>query len=368
LVGGGEAETVGTDEITETNQHLAQDNSAQALCPAEVESLKRRCSGEEVIEAIASNSATFATKTKFAQEKYLKKKRQKHLQQVVVLRPTVMELCETYMKQSRGKVAGLRFDYLASILCHADVHTGGRYLLMDCACGLVAGAMAQQLSGNGRIYRVFRGGCPEKAVLELDLGEARHSIRAIPLEVVQSQDPMSHEWLRAPAEASAGAQMASEEDAAKAERAREIRTERAQQRIADFRDLEAGMLDAVVIAAGSEDAEVAAEALELGLARLGPGGRVAVYGPHLQPLAARQGAMRAGGGFVDVRLIQLFTREYQILPQRTHPHMMAEAQLCEGFLLTASKVIDSDGTTPECIAVDGEAARTDGKRRRRGPR
>merc|ERR1719414_888765 len=47
-------------EAAEDNQHLAQDNSAQALSPAEVHKLKGELTGEEVIEALASNSTTFA--------------------------------------------------------------------------------------------------------------------------------------------------------------------------------------------------------------------------------------------------------------------------------------------------------------------
>merc|ERR1712050_128516 len=80
--------------------------------------------GEQVVEALASNSSTFATKTKFAREKYIKKKQQKHVQQVTILKPSAMELCETYLKQSRAKMCNLRFDYLSSILSQADVCTG----------------------------------------------------------------------------------------------------------------------------------------------------------------------------------------------------------------------------------------------------
>eukprot|EP00913_Durusdinium_trenchii_P001400 g1295.t1 len=86
-----------------------------------------------------------------------------------------------------------------------------------------------------------------------------------------------------------------------------------------------------------DDAELTQEVLELSLPRLAYGGRVAMFGHHLQPLAALQGAWRANGSFVDVRLTQLFTREFQALPSRTHPFMVAEAQLCEGFILCASK-------------------------------
>merc|ERR1712000_297511 len=105
----------------------------------------------------------------------------RHLQQVTLLRPTVMELCESNLKHSRQKACGLRFDNLSAILCQADVRTAGRYLVLDCAQGLVVGAIAQRLAGAGRVYRAFSGGCSDKSVIELDLGEAQQTIRPIPL-------------------------------------------------------------------------------------------------------------------------------------------------------------------------------------------
>lgn len=316
-------------EVAEDNRNLAQDNSAQALTPQDIRAMKGRCSGEEVVEALATNSATFASKTKFAQEKYLRKKQQKHVQQVTLLRPTLMDLCETYMKQSRGKVCGLRFDYLSSLLCQADVRPGGRYLVLDNACGLVAASMAQRMAGYGKVYRVFRGSCPDKALQELDLSEAeRKVVRQIPLQVLQSAEPRLHEWLQPPDKPA---------DAAEAQK-QEARLSRMKGRSADLEDLEAHLLDAVVVVAGEDEPTLVGEALDVGLQRLAPAGRLVVFGQLLQPLANRQGSMRARGDFVDVRLIQLYTREFQVLPQRTHPHMVAEMMLMEGFLLTGSKV------------------------------
>ncbi|CAE8644903.1 unnamed protein product [Polarella glacialis] len=333
-------------EVIEDNRNLAQDNTAQKMTPEEVKALKGKLGGQEVVDALASSSTTFASKTKFAQEKYLKKKAQKHVQQVVLLRPTVMELCETYMKQSRNKVCGLRFDYLSSLLCHADVRSGARYFLLDCAAGLVTGAMAQQLAGCGEIFRVFRGGCPEKALAELDMVEAdRKTVRQLPLEVLLSADPLSLEWLKDPFEGQPAVPDA-EIEAQMALRY-EARLNRTKQRRADLEALKARPVDGLIIVAGDEDPDLASEALQTGLAMLIPGGRVVVYGQHLQPVAALQGSWRASGQFVDVRLEQLFTREYQVLPQRTHPHMAAESQLCEGYILSASKVVDHSSDAPD---------------------
>lgn len=336
-----EAEDAIEDEsitVTETNAGFAQDNSAQALTPDEISALKKECSGEDVVAKIASSSATFASKTKFSQEKYLRKKLRKHLQQVVVLRPTSMELCETYMKTSRQKICGLRFDYLSSILCQADVRSGGIYFVLDCALGLVCGTMAQRLAGCGRIFRPYGGGVSDKAIQELDLGAKRRVVQDLPLDVLQSADPMAHEWVRLPPLPAPDVESTPEERSR-----REARTSRVEQRRKSLREFQASSLDAVIIVAGDEESDLAAEAIEVGLAHLSPGGRLIIYGQNLQPLAARQGAMRSSGDYVDVRLTQLFTREFQVLPQRTHPHMAAEVNHCEGFLLAASRVAPSKG-------------------------
>lgn len=331
-----QSEDVGGD--TATNQHFAQDNTAQSLRPGDVSNLKAQCSGEEVVAALASNSATFNQKTKFSQEKYLAKKGKKHIQQVILLPPTVMDLCETYLKASRQKACGLRFEQLSAILCQADVACGRRFFVLDCAQGLVVGAIAQRLGGLGRVYRAFRGGCSDKGVLELDLSEAAAStVRPVPLEVLACAEPLGHDFCRAPDPP--------RPEATAEELARHgARTRRAAQKREDLLDLSRvdaaghGSVDAVVIVGGDET-ELAAEALARGIELLGPGGRLVVFGPALQPLAERQGVMRRDDGWADVRLTQFITREYQVLPQRTHPHMQDGMHLCDGFLLTATRVV-----------------------------
>eukprot|EP00929_Paragymnodinium_shiwhaense_P081335 TRINITY_DN42537_c0_g1_i1.p1 TRINITY_DN42537_c0_g1~~TRINITY_DN42537_c0_g1_i1.p1 ORF type:complete len:439 (+),score=122.94 TRINITY_DN42537_c0_g1_i1:92-1408(+) len=327
---GGEA----LKEVAEDNRSFAQDNTAQTLKPDEINELKRACTGEEVVAKIAENNATFASKTQFSKEKYIKKKQQKHVQQVSVLRPTVMELCETYMKISRGKMCGLRWDYLSSILCHAHVHPGGNFMVLDGTMGLVAGALAQQMAGDGRVFRLFSGGCSDKALQELDMSEeCRTSVRQLPLDVLQSKAPLESAWAQPPAALAEGA---SEEEKTR----HQGRTARIAQRRADLGDvLEAGF-DGVVIVADEDSAELASDALDVGLQHLTAGGRLAVFGHLLQPLANRQGAMKASGEWVDVRLIQLWTREYQVLPLRTHPHMAQDVHHCEGFLLVGTRVVN----------------------------
>jgi len=69
-----------------------------------------------------------------------------------------------------------------------------------------------------------------------------------------------------------------------------------------------------------------------------------IYSQDLTPQAHRQAAMQASTSFVNVKLIQLFLREYQVLPMRTHP-FMTEGHVSPGFILSATKVCD-DASSP----------------------
>jgi len=322
------------------------------LRPDQISSLKEQMTGDQVVAAIAGASATFASKTKFSQEKYIKKKQQKHVQQVTLLRPNVMELCETYIKSNRQKVCNLRFDYLSSLLAHAHLEHGGNYLVLDCAMGLVSGAMAQQLGGQGKVFRVYSGGCSDKCIEELDLpAEVAATIQQLPLDCLESAEPLEHVWAcNNPTFGAASAETPalSEEEQAKREANRVARVAKFQKRrdgLADYladRDAVVGSLDAMVIVAPEDDTALANDVIAACLPRLKHGGRLVVLGQHLQSLADRQGTMRTGGQWIDVRLMQLFTREYQVLPQRTHPHMAQDVQHCEGFILLGTRCGELD--------------------------
>merc|ERR1712039_967472 len=182
-------------------------------------------------------------------------------------------------------------------------------------------------------------------------GDARFTARIIPLDVLESSDPCSHDWAaqvtrddavvpKATGSTDDGAKERPAMDDAKIQEKRENGKRKAEIRRNDLVDLLHNGVDGVIIVTGEDEVTLASEAFDVGLKLLRPGGRVVIYGQYLQPMAARQGAMRSSNGFENVRMMQLFTREYQVLPQRTHPIMTQEAQLVEGFILCASKLVD----------------------------
>ena len=76
----------------------------QKLSHEDIEALKAKHTPEEVAEILAENSRTFAGKTKFSQQKYLKKKRKRFCQDLRFLRPSVQTVADTYMLKDPMKI------------------------------------------------------------------------------------------------------------------------------------------------------------------------------------------------------------------------------------------------------------------------
>ena len=67
----------------------------QALTPEQIAELRSSGQGGQAIAAaLASHSATYAAKTEFSQEKYLRKKSRKYCIQATLVQPTARSICE----------------------------------------------------------------------------------------------------------------------------------------------------------------------------------------------------------------------------------------------------------------------------------
>ena len=74
---------------------------------------------------------------------------------------------------------------------------------------------------------------------------------------------------------------------------------------------------------------------------LAGGAPFALFANCLQPLAEAAEALRAARLAVCVEVHEPFHREYQVLPQRTHPHMAMHATA--GYLLVGLKAGEDRG-------------------------
>lgn len=118
-------------ECGDDNRDILDDGKSQKLSTKEISELQEQAVGaQNIIGKIVSNSSTFAAKTEFSQEKYVKKKEKKYYEYVQILKPSIVYLMEIYYRLSPIKVLGLRIDDLSQILYYSNVHSNGNYLFI----------------------------------------------------------------------------------------------------------------------------------------------------------------------------------------------------------------------------------------------
>ncbi|KAM0010637.1 putative tRNA (adenine(58)-N(1))-methyltransferase non-catalytic subunit TRM6 [Helianthus debilis subsp. tardiflorus] len=133
------------------NRALIDNNTAQTLTGEDIEGLRsvnpdRVQRGNEIVEALIANSATFENKTAFSQEKYRLKKQKKYAPKVLLRRPFARRF--------------LRVDTLSLLLSFANVTAQSDVLVVDMIGGLITGAVAERLGGTGYVCNTYRGDSP----------------------------------------------------------------------------------------------------------------------------------------------------------------------------------------------------------------
>lgn len=338
------------DDEQRTNKALFDDGTAQALSAAGIAKLREQgLQGEELVREIAQNSATFEGKTSFSQHKYLKKKAKKYTPVVQVIRPTPVELCEVYAHVGKlDKIHELRADSLALLLLRSNVRAGARVLVLDTGIGLVSGALAQRLGGHGSLLVAHaKAHVPLDGLQMLNLrADEWAAVSAAPLDDVRN----ALEDMAAPGAQPAGA--------AAAETAGAAGAEEPSSQAAPASSADAGGDAALPVAAPAAAGEpsraagkstfrrvtpeetaawladgcdslvismhaTAPELLRVLVRALRPSGSVCVYNACMQPLAqAARELQAAGSPLMSVQLGESWAREYQVLPNRTHPVMI----------------------------------------------
>uniref|UniRef100_A0A5B7CBV9 tRNA (adenine(58)-N(1))-methyltransferase non-catalytic subunit TRM6 n=1 Tax=Davidia involucrata TaxID=16924 RepID=A0A5B7CBV9_DAVIN len=130
------------------NRTLVDNNTAQSLTGEDIDEMRRQgATGDELVEALIANSATFDKKTSFSQEKYKLKKQKKYAPRVLLRRPFARSICEAYFKKYPARIGFLRVDTLSLLLSMANVTASSDVLVVDMVGGILTGAVAERLGG-----------------------------------------------------------------------------------------------------------------------------------------------------------------------------------------------------------------------------
>lgn len=122
-------------------------------------------SGREIINKLIEGSDTFNKRTKFSQEKYLRKKNQKYNIMFEARKPTAADICDVYSSIGPDKICGLRADSLALILNMANINCNSRVLLVENTRGFLTGALVEKRVAS--ILKVEFGAEPLKMRMDI---------------------------------------------------------------------------------------------------------------------------------------------------------------------------------------------------------
>ncbi|KAJ0702253.1 putative tRNA (adenine(58)-N(1))-methyltransferase [Helianthus annuus] len=351
------------------NRALIDNNTAQTLTGEDIEGLRRQgASGNEIVEALIANSATFENKTAFSQEKYRLKKQKKYAPKVLLRRPFARSICDTYFKKYPARIGFLRVDTLSLLLSFANVTAQSDVLVVDMIGGLITGAVAERLGGTGYVCNTYRGDSPHsleivrmfnfgdeinRRIVRLPLTELSashvgdskengHLQVADSIENPSNQSDVTLSSVPSDQPVSMEAITVSSEDekpdtvtvVAKVHKAVQPGEKAPEDAIKSWK--ENGFSSLIIVAPDADAWNIVKEVLPF----LSFSAPFVIYHQYLQPLATCMHNLQVEKMAIGLQITEPWLREYQVLPSRTHPHMQMSAS--GGYVLSGTKIYNED--------------------------
>ncbi|KAJ2852465.1 tRNA (adenine(58)-N(1))-methyltransferase non-catalytic subunit trm6 [Coemansia brasiliensis] len=316
-------------ELTSANnQNINDDPQSQKLTFAEIEELKAKglagdVTAQEIIGSLTENNQTFAQKTEYSKSKYIQRKQRKFMKSFVPLETTVYNLNDFFFEVNPGKIRGIRVDTLSQVMSLANVYSQARVLVVDDGQGLLVSALLSRIQ-DGLVFGVHEGDVPNYDILRyanlpLDM---RDRLLTLPWTKLHHQMHPFTEVLP--------------DNPSENDRNGFERRQRGHAKLAKSIDtLNGGEFDALVISTNYSPVSVINK-LE---PYLGGSRMLVVYDPCKEPLLEAYTMLRQSPAFINVQLTESWLREYQVLPNRTHPLMSTSGS--GGFILSAIHLASS---------------------------
>ncbi|KAM3710813.1 hypothetical protein ACB098_01G061200 [Castanea mollissima] len=358
------------DEIKD-NRALVDNNKAQSLTGEEINAMRSQgATGDEIVEALIANSATFEKKTLFSQEKYRLKKQKKYAPKVLLRRPFARSISEAYFKKYPARIGFLRVDALSLLLSMANVSANSDVLVVDMVGGLLTGAVAERLGGTGYVCSTYLGSTPYsidivrifnfsneicKRIVRSPLTDLSLSQNGTSEQIHQQGDEINQQGDEINMECLSNNQMSSsvgmeeisptENDTSdvisettvspvnKTGKSTKAGNKAPKQAIDLWKE---NGFSSLIIAAPELDLWSLLKDLLPLLANSAP---FAIYHQYLQPLATCMHNLQLGKMAIGLQISEPWLREYQVLPSRTHPCMQMSA--FGGYILSGIKICSS---------------------------
>nr|CAH8829627.1 unnamed protein product [Trichobilharzia regenti] len=310
--------------------------------------------GQDILEQIVEGSTTFEQKTSFSQQKYLKKKKTKHLSLFSIEKPNTRIIFETYGSLRPEKCLGLRFETVCRILSYANIHAGSTVLVCETCAGLITRAVLERIGidqAEGSVIQFYHGSIPPK-LEAMPLPEGIYKQKVYPVRLLDVMPILLHKAFEDKNNQIAETDDDSEilakipkvdDDVVSEEKEKitdqetvitQVNTNNPQY-ISSFNHIfgnDRPVPDSLIIITRFHPVD-----LTLTLLQFLPIGRpFVVYSQYIQPLVDLYNALKQRGGITHLRLTDTWFRRIQVLPDRTHPEI--NMSCTNGYLLNGYTV------------------------------
>lgn len=289
------------DEETKDNRNIKSGDKNQQLTWEDIEYMKTQGKGgKELIETILAGSKTFAEKQGFSKEKYLKKLKAKYLTYIELRYPTMKEICDYYFEQNTPTAINLRFDTLGYMTHLAGIHFKSKVILLDNTRGILPSIALERVT--------------EGSVTKVSLFDQPNPDFFNEMPALMKNPNIDHNNLKTllyPAY---------------------LRNKEGEQK-ADFEALESSKATACIIA---HNKHTPVDLFKIAQPYLSTkASQLVVFSPFIEPLAELEMYLRENKLCLLAAINELWMREHQVLPKRTHPEMLSESAH-SGFILTTT--------------------------------
>jgi len=334
-------ENVNVDHINKDNAHYDSATSEQKLTANDVLNLKKTIGGgEEMISKIAEGNERFEDKTKFSQQKWLENKRKKYLKTFQVVRPTVATVIRFY-NEKYDNSSCIRVDTMSQILTAANVHAYAKVLVVENFKGLVVAGCVERLGGYGDLINLYHGENAADTLFNKSMNFSAFVKRTVvnfKLSMLSSLKNPSQD------EAEGALDFCSTCHPFQRPTLREVRSR-----------ILSGVTSLVITVTYNPDP------LFFHLIPLLKGGYpFVVYCPTLAPAVYLMLKLQKDKRVFNIKMVDNWYREYQVLHGRTHPKMQMSST--GGYLITGNRVYPTERPTPPLICKKN--SESPGKKRR----
>ncbi|XP_065257592.1 tRNA (adenine(58)-N(1))-methyltransferase non-catalytic subunit TRM6 [Emys orbicularis] len=399
-----EETTTETKEAGTDNRNIVDDGKSQKLTHDDIKALKDKgIKGQEIVQQLIENSTTFRGKTEFAQDKYIKKKKKKYEAVITIVKPSTRILSTMYYAREPGKINHLRYDTLAQMLTLGNIRAGNKMIVMETCAGLVLGAIMERMGGYGSVIQMYPGGGPVRAatscfgfpesffntLYEFPLSKVDSLVSGtfssetlpsepeynVPVEeesngsldekqtliqgaeeessteaVMESNETEEQETMDLAAEDTEYKESKEKGNKENIREKQRKQQERRRKLVETAALLEEKNADGLIVASRFHPTPLLLSLLEF----VAPSRPFVVYCQYKEPLLECYTKLREKGGVINLKLSETWLRNYQVLPDRSHPKLMMSGgggYLLSGITVTVEKV-QSDASSLEAQKIE----------------